>query len=167
MKIWHECRVTHDLWVIWDVELDGNTHFYIWPKVRSSSGQKRPNFETQTFLFKTSGDKSKLLYLTWPWPGIWSSQKYEDCIEITSFGAFNRHLVVLTEPTSSEAKGEGMIYNPRAARVKGNARFLLRKGTDMYCRLWSRRIAGGERSITHDSGFLSYDWIATWSYHQH
>ena len=53
MKIYNEYRVTHVLWVIWSVEFDGDTHFHIWPKVRSSSGQRRSNFETQKFLFKT------------------------------------------------------------------------------------------------------------------
>ena len=49
MKIWHECRVTHVLWVIWHVEFDVDTHYYIRPKVRS----KRSNFENQDFLLKT------------------------------------------------------------------------------------------------------------------
>ena len=29
-----------------------DTHFHVWPKVRSSSGQKRSNFENTNFLFK-------------------------------------------------------------------------------------------------------------------
>ena len=45
--------MTHILWVIWSLEFDGNTHFHMWSKVRSSSGQKRSNFETHNFLFKT------------------------------------------------------------------------------------------------------------------
>ena len=49
MKMWHECRVTPDLRVIWDVEYDGNTHFHIWPKVRSNSDKKCQNFDTQFF----------------------------------------------------------------------------------------------------------------------
>ena len=32
MKIWHDCLVTYVLWVIWDVELDGDTHFTFDPK---------------------------------------------------------------------------------------------------------------------------------------
>ena len=36
----HEYRVTHVLWIIWDAELDGDAHFNIWSKVRSSSGKK-------------------------------------------------------------------------------------------------------------------------------
>ena len=46
-------RVTHVLWAIWDLEFGGDTHFHIWRKVRSTSGQKRSNFETQHFLLKT------------------------------------------------------------------------------------------------------------------
>ena len=53
MKIWHEYRATHVSWVIWNVEFDGDTHFLIWPNVRSSSGQGRSNSETQKILFKT------------------------------------------------------------------------------------------------------------------
>ena len=37
--------MTHVLWVIRHVEFDGDTNFYIWHKVRASSGQKRSNFE--------------------------------------------------------------------------------------------------------------------------
>ena len=33
------CRATHVLRVIWRVECDGNTHFHIWAKINSSSGQ--------------------------------------------------------------------------------------------------------------------------------
>ena len=50
MKIWHEYRVTHVLWVIWDVEFDGDTQFYIGPKVRSSSGQKGQILIVKIFL---------------------------------------------------------------------------------------------------------------------
>ena len=32
---------------------DNDTHFHIWPKVRSSLGPKRSNFETQKFIFKS------------------------------------------------------------------------------------------------------------------
>ena len=45
--------MTHVLWVISHVEFDGDTHFHIWPKVRSSLGQKRSNFKKSKFPFKT------------------------------------------------------------------------------------------------------------------
>ena len=51
MKILHECRVTHVLYVIWEVEFDGDTHFYIQGHVKARS--KRLNFETQIFILKT------------------------------------------------------------------------------------------------------------------
>ena len=40
----HECRVTNVLWVIWDVEFDGDIHFfYVWPQEMSMSSQIRSN----------------------------------------------------------------------------------------------------------------------------
>ena len=45
--------MTHVSWFIWDLECHDDTHFHIWPKARSSSGQKRSNFETQNFLLRT------------------------------------------------------------------------------------------------------------------
>ena len=32
MKMLHECRATHALWVIWDAEIDGDIHFEVWPE---------------------------------------------------------------------------------------------------------------------------------------
>ena len=52
MKIWDDCRVTRVLWVIWDVEFDGDTHCHIWRKVRSSSGQKGQISKLQIFIVK-------------------------------------------------------------------------------------------------------------------
>ena len=37
MEIWHECRVTHALQVIWDVEFDGDTLYA--SDLRSGQGQ--------------------------------------------------------------------------------------------------------------------------------
>ena len=38
-----KCRAAHVLWVIYDAEFDGGTHFQIWPEGSSTSGQTRSN----------------------------------------------------------------------------------------------------------------------------
>ena len=43
MKMLHECRATHVLWVDWDAEIDGGIYFQVWPEERSMSGQTRSN----------------------------------------------------------------------------------------------------------------------------
>ena len=43
MKMLHECRATHVLWVVREAEIDGGIHFQVWPEVRSMSGQTRSN----------------------------------------------------------------------------------------------------------------------------
>ena len=45
-------RVTHILWVVWDVEFGCDIHFQIIPKERPMSGQSRSNFEA-TVSFKS------------------------------------------------------------------------------------------------------------------
>ena len=45
--------MTHVLWIIWNLEFDGDTHFHISPKVRSSSDQKRVKSRNSKILFKT------------------------------------------------------------------------------------------------------------------
>ena len=58
--VMRQCCVTfvvaHVLWVILDVEFDGNIHFYVWlqfeVKVRSRSGQIGLNIQTQNFHYE-------------------------------------------------------------------------------------------------------------------
>ena len=45
--------MTHVLWVIRDVELNGDIHFHIRPKVKSSSGQKGQILKIIFFFLKT------------------------------------------------------------------------------------------------------------------
>ena len=39
MKMLHECRAAHVLWVIWNAAFDGGIHLKILPRERSMSGQ--------------------------------------------------------------------------------------------------------------------------------
>ena len=48
-KCWENVIVTHVLWVILDVEFDGNINCYVWLNSRSGSGQKRLYLQTQNF----------------------------------------------------------------------------------------------------------------------
>ena len=48
-KMLHDCRTTHVLSVIWDLEIDGGIHFWDWTEENSSYGQIRPNFKIQNF----------------------------------------------------------------------------------------------------------------------
>ena len=43
MKMLHECRAKHVLWIIWDAEFDGGIHFKVWTEERSTSVQTRSN----------------------------------------------------------------------------------------------------------------------------
>ena len=53
----HECRVTHVLWVIRDVEFDGGIHFFKFGlrkcQCQVTLGQIRSDFKIQNFLTKS------------------------------------------------------------------------------------------------------------------
>ena len=52
MEILDECRATHVLWVLWDIELDGLRLFYLTRgKVKARSNEVR--FENSKFSFKS------------------------------------------------------------------------------------------------------------------
>ena len=53
MKMLHECRASHVLWVIWDIEVDGGIHFLFKPREGQAQGQIRLNFKIQKLLTKT------------------------------------------------------------------------------------------------------------------
>ena len=50
-----KCRATHVLWVIWDAEFDGDTHFKFDPRkvqLQVKLGQIWSNFKFQNFITK-------------------------------------------------------------------------------------------------------------------
>ena len=55
IKMMHESHATHVLWVIWDVEFDGDTHFKFDRRKgmylrQAKLGQIRSDFHSQKFL---------------------------------------------------------------------------------------------------------------------
>ena len=49
----YECRATHTLWVICDIEWDGDVPVYIWLEERSRLSHIWPNFKIQKYLLET------------------------------------------------------------------------------------------------------------------